>query len=104
MPGVTTKNFRPLEQLEDPALSMPNYTKEYSENTKENSESHCFGNVLVLNLNCQNPTQLRKCVGVRHSSHVYPTTPPHAQTFQPLLDQLESCNLAQTLIALGFDN
>ena len=53
---------------------------------------------------CQNPTQLRKCVGVRHSSHVYPTTPPHAQTIQPLLDQLESCNLAQTLIALGFDN
>ena len=39
MPGVTTKNFRPLDQLEDPALSMPNYTKEYSENTKEISES-----------------------------------------------------------------
>ena len=31
--------------------------------------------------------------------------PPHpTQTIQPLLDQLESCNLAQTLIALGFDN
>ena len=44
MPGVTTKNFRPLDQLEDPALSMPNYTKEYSENTKENSESQYFGN------------------------------------------------------------
>ena len=44
MPEVTTKNFRPLDQLEDPALSMPNYTKEYSENTKENSESQYFGN------------------------------------------------------------
>ena len=29
---------------------------------------------------------------------------PLPQTFQPLLDQLESWNLAQTLIALGFDN
>ena len=49
---------------------------------------------------CQNPTQLNSTqlnskatsVGVRHSSHVYPTppTPPPPQTFQPLLDQLES--------------
>ena len=50
---------------------------------------------------CQNPTQLNSTqlnskatsVGVRHSSHVYPTPPhpPHPpQTFQPLLDQLES--------------
>ena len=44
MLGVTTKNFRPLDQLEDPALPTPNYTKEYSENTKENSESQYFGN------------------------------------------------------------
>ena len=44
MPGVTTKNFRPLNQLEDPALPMLNYTKEYSENSKENSESQYFGN------------------------------------------------------------
>ena len=44
MPGVTKKNFRPLDQLEDPALPTPNYTKEYSENTKENSESQYFGN------------------------------------------------------------
>ena len=57
----------------------------------------------------QNPTQLNSTqrnskatsVGVRHSSHVYPTHPTHPtpppQTFQPLLDQLESWNLAQTL-------
>ena len=32
------------------------------------------------------------------------TTPTLPQTFQTLLNQLESCNLAQTLIALGFDN
>ena len=44
MPGVTTKNFRPLDQLEDPALSMLNYTKENPENTKENSESQYLGN------------------------------------------------------------
>ena len=50
MPGVTTKNFRPLDQLEDPALSMPNYTKEYSENTKENSVSQYFEKMYVLNL------------------------------------------------------
>ena len=32
-------------------------------------------------------------------------TPPHpTQTFHTLLDELESWNLAQTLIALGFDN
>ena len=61
-------------------------------------------------INCQNPTQLNSTqrnfkatsVGVRHSSHVFPTPPPHhpthpTQTFQTLLDQLESCNLAQTL-------
>ena len=67
----------------------------------------------TLSENCQNPTQLNstQCnsnitnVGVRHSSHVYPThptpppppTPPLPQTFQPLLDQLESWNFAQTL-------
>ena len=51
---------------------------------------------------CQNPTQLNSTqnnskatsVGVRHSSHVYPTHPPTPptppRTFQPLLDQLES--------------
>ena len=55
---------------------------------------------------CQNPTQCNSTqlnstsVGVRHSSHMFhhhhhhPTLP---QTFHPLLDQLESWNLAQTL-------
>ena len=39
---------------------------------------------------------------VARCSTTPPTPPP--QTSQPLLDQLESWNLAQTLIALGFDN
>ena len=70
--------------------------------------NHINGNIMVGNYShyCQTPTQLNStqlkatmkqiALELRHSGHVFPSpthpTPPHPtqQTFQPLLDQLES--------------
>ena len=47
---ATTKNFSSLGAWEEPPLFMPNYTKEFPENTKEKSELQYFEFFYVLNL------------------------------------------------------